>query len=504
MQTILQASRKKQKAIAASKAQQMKQDLLQNLIKHTAVKGVLASKSGEKSAGSSQDSSAAGKNVNSANDMFKLPSLPSGSQPEETFDDYEDYDSDSSIELSPRKQGKWIGNIHTVDVTSADFKALPADVRYDVLTDLKETRKQNSWGRLHEMPDKSHEFSDYQMKRLLKRRQVQESLETAEKEMGGRTLTLEELEKLLTEQGINTGGRDTAYRIASDSTTRLIFINDPKGLKRNSTDEAASSQSSSQHSRSTDEAQLSRDSGNEDSSFARNPTESVIENINEYDIGDSDWESEDDVIMTAKTVEPSPLIRKKYFGKQRINPALAYMLEHAGIPEDEILALMEGSKQKSTKSEKSAPSLTPDDVSIEDNESKKKSCSSKLFSDSEELIDLTQVTDTEKVEKSSSDVGVIKETSFELNSTDKSISTVMTMSSDSDTDSDLVEIQDVPIPETNFGLEITVKSDEPRKDDEEDMFADVFATESAETSDVSTQRKENHLSHQNLRLRVAK
>lgn len=62
------------------------------------------------------------------------------------------------------------------------------------------------------------------MKRLLKRRYVQESLESAEKEMGGRTLTLEELEKLLTEQGVDTKGRDAAFRIAADNITRVIYI----------------------------------------------------------------------------------------------------------------------------------------------------------------------------------------------------------------------------------------------------------------------------------------
>lgn len=62
------------------------------------------------------------------------------------------------------------------------------------------------------------------MKRLLKRRLVQESLESAEKEMGGKTLTLDELNKLLTEQGVNTKD-DEVYRIAADSTTRLIYIN---------------------------------------------------------------------------------------------------------------------------------------------------------------------------------------------------------------------------------------------------------------------------------------
>lgn len=42
--------------------------------------------------------------------------------------------------------------------------------------------------------------------------------------MGGRTLTLEELDRLLTDQGINTSTHDdAAYRIASDSKTRVLY-----------------------------------------------------------------------------------------------------------------------------------------------------------------------------------------------------------------------------------------------------------------------------------------
>lgn len=62
------------------------------------------------------------------------------------------------------------------------------------------------------------------MKRLLKRRLVQQSLENAEKEMGGKTLTLEELDKLLKEQGIPTDIQNYTHRIAADNTTRLIYI----------------------------------------------------------------------------------------------------------------------------------------------------------------------------------------------------------------------------------------------------------------------------------------
>lgn len=128
----------------------MKADLINNLIRHSVVKTVLKKDSKD------QNSEALQITMNmqtkrSDQDMFALPDMPSVSNVQSYVDDNQ-HDSDTVLELSPRKQSKWTGNIHNVDVTSSEFKALPADVRYDILTDLKETRKQNSWGRLYEMP----------------------------------------------------------------------------------------------------------------------------------------------------------------------------------------------------------------------------------------------------------------------------------------------------------------------------------------------------------------
>lgn len=99
-------------------------------------------------------------------------------------------------------------------------------MRHEILTDLKETRKQSSWGRIHEMPKQSDDFSGFQMKRLLKRYSVQISLEEAEKEMGGRTLSLAELETLLKDQGVVTSSNSVGSRIASDEHTRYVLIKD--------------------------------------------------------------------------------------------------------------------------------------------------------------------------------------------------------------------------------------------------------------------------------------
>lgn len=69
----------------------------------------------------------------------------------------------------------------------------------------------------------SSDFSDYQMTRLLKRRSVQVSLENAEREMGGKSLSLGEIEEILSEQGVVTNS-NIGSRIAADSITRYVYV----------------------------------------------------------------------------------------------------------------------------------------------------------------------------------------------------------------------------------------------------------------------------------------
>lgn len=132
--------------------------------------------------------------------------------------------SELEDELCPKRS--YDVNINKIDVTSLHFKSLPADIRHDILTDIKETRKQNTWGRLRELPVESNDFSSYQMSRLLRRRQVQIGLEEAEKEMGGKTWSLSELESLLSEDGVLEVSDKCAQKIASDENTRFLLVRD--------------------------------------------------------------------------------------------------------------------------------------------------------------------------------------------------------------------------------------------------------------------------------------
>ncbi|XP_035793693.1 DNA repair protein complementing XP-G cells-like [Anopheles albimanus] len=151
--------------------------------------------------------------------MFKLPPMK---LPEEPIDLDK---SDSSMDEKASRNYYHL-NLNAIDVTSVYFKNLPADVRHEILNDIKETRKQSSWGRLHELPVQSDSFSSFQMTRLLKRRQVQVELEEAEKEMGGKCLSLAELESLLNEEGVATSSSRAAQQIASDENTRFLLVRD--------------------------------------------------------------------------------------------------------------------------------------------------------------------------------------------------------------------------------------------------------------------------------------
>ncbi|XP_011861785.1 PREDICTED: DNA repair protein complementing XP-G cells [Vollenhovia emeryi] len=519
------ASRRKQKSIATSKAQKMKTDLIHNLIKHSVVKTALNKDSKDQNGGAIQIMI----NMQTKRpdeDMFALPDIPDVSGAQSYVDD-DEYDSDTVAELSPRKQSKWMGNIHNVDVTSGEFKALPADVRYDILTDLKETRKQNSWGRLHEMPQESHEFSGFQLKRLLKRRHVQESLESAEKEMGGKTLTLEELEKLLTEQGIDTKGRDAAFRIAADNTTRLIYISDKNALATRSVASESEVDKSVTLQDANEEVEPVAGPSKPTTSIAENINEyelndsdseadvpiyddslSIVENINEYTF-DSDWESENDINESLALL-----------GKRTTNPALTYMLEYSDLSQNQIMNLIKRNKDKSPKTasvgvkaaaknicieltedakpEDDKSMLTPPEngeEALESAESQniKDTCTAKenvavesipSSPESDNLVEVEPLEDNAEAlniitsDVSSPDKGITLE---EQSSAAKSNDVTQMDTSDSDCD-DFIEIHDVPIHDMNISrniaknkdIEITFKSD---KKPEDDMFADIFEKE---------------------------
>lgn len=285
--------------------------------------------------------------------MFVLPDK-SASELDTTVDSSCSSDDESSS--SPSKH--W--DLHTIDEKSEHFRSLPADVRHEILTEIMETRKQSSWGRLHELPTHSGDFSSFQMKRLLKRYSVQVSLEEAQKEMGGHTLSLGELEALLTEEGIVTVASNAASsRIASCADTRYLLIKDVKKEMENAkkakekntetdvdTNVNIISQESSSSSSFIDTVskdseyesdlaaaiQLSlQDQPSTSKDVACSKELSYLENFND---GDFESESESD--------------EEKSFSL--LAQAKSYMMEYSGLTPNEIAKILKnGQKEKSNK-----------------------------------------------------------------------------------------------------------------------------------------------------------
>jgi len=93
---------------------------------------------------------------NDEDDLFKLPELPAASAGLDNTGEGSEQDtsasaSDSSFDESTARHA-YNSSLQAIDVKSQHFRNLPADVRHEILTDIKETRKQSSWGRLHELP----------------------------------------------------------------------------------------------------------------------------------------------------------------------------------------------------------------------------------------------------------------------------------------------------------------------------------------------------------------
>ncbi|KRT79731.1 hypothetical protein AMK59_6809, partial [Oryctes borbonicus] len=216
-QTI--AKRNQLKSKNSNDANQLQKQLLKSLLKHSAINAVLTDKA--KAVLEHDIQKANQSNRDTRGDMFQLPAVETESVNVES-----DGESSSSDDDHSHLMRQW--DLYTIDEKSAHFKSLPINIRHEILSDLKDTRKQSSWGRIHELPTQSDDFSGYQMNRLLKRYSVQTALEETEKEMGGCTLSLGELEKLLINHGVISSTSIVSRRIASDEDKRYIYIRNLK------------------------------------------------------------------------------------------------------------------------------------------------------------------------------------------------------------------------------------------------------------------------------------
>ncbi|KAG8183978.1 hypothetical protein JTE90_007411 [Oedothorax gibbosus] len=73
--------------------------------------------------------------------------------------------------------------LNKIDIESDDFNDLPPDVKQEILSTLKESRRHRTWEQSQELPEDSDEFSNFQLQGLLKKRNLSRKLEQVQKDL---------------------------------------------------------------------------------------------------------------------------------------------------------------------------------------------------------------------------------------------------------------------------------------------------------------------------------
>lgn len=270
------------------------------------------------------------------NDLFKLPPVQDDLPKDDSYTDIGESDESSFDE---KQRVVYNHNLQAIDVKSSHFQSLPADIRHEILSDIKETRKQSSWGRLHELPAESQSFSSFQMKRLLKRRQVQVELEEAEKEMGGKGLSMAELENLLSEEGVVDPDLATE-RIASSDHIRYLHVRDiTKALKKETEEKVKKEKLEKIKGEKEDESNEKK----------MNKIE-IVENIKMEELNDEDYDLQRAIQLSLGASEPFGEVaangggdtvrltdeQKKALGSAANSLARHYMIEYGGMNDEDV------------------------------------------------------------------------------------------------------------------------------------------------------------------------
>ncbi|XP_074819405.1 DNA excision repair protein ERCC-5 isoform X1 [Natator depressus] len=209
------AKRRQRKELAASDSKKTTEKLLKTFLKRQAIKTALTGKSNEALPSISQV------RREEIDDMYVLSSL----QEEEKKSSEDEDEKEWEERMSQKKilQEEFFDNPHSVDIESEDFSSLPPEVKHEILTDIKEFTKRRTL--FETMPEESNDFSQYQLKGLLKKNNLNRYIENVEKEMS------QQDSGQIQTQYENEGGfmkEVESKRVVSEDTSHYILI---KGIQ---------------------------------------------------------------------------------------------------------------------------------------------------------------------------------------------------------------------------------------------------------------------------------
>uniref|UniRef100_A0A3P8ZE81 Excision repair cross-complementation group 5 n=1 Tax=Esox lucius TaxID=8010 RepID=A0A3P8ZE81_ESOLU len=208
-QTLAVRRQKKEEKTLESK--QTNEKLLKTFLKRQAIKAALGDRSQESLP------SLSSVRREEVDDLYVLPALPSLQEREKSSSEEEE---ELEEQLHHSYQGDVYEDPNSVDINSEEFAAMPPEVKHEILKDMKEFSKRRRT-MYHTPPERSGDFSQYQLAGLLQRNKLNVRLEGVEREMSNRSAGNAPGAELYSQK---EGHSVETRRLLSEDSTHYILI----------------------------------------------------------------------------------------------------------------------------------------------------------------------------------------------------------------------------------------------------------------------------------------
>ncbi|NXN23949.1 ERCC5 protein, partial [Nycticryphes semicollaris] len=214
--------RRQRKEIAITDSRKTTEKILKTFLKRQIIKTALTGKRQEKKLLSLSLPSITQVRREEIDDIYVLPPL----EDEEKNSSEEEDEKEWEARMSHKQmlQEELCANPHSVDIESEDFNKLPPEIKHEILTDMKEFTKRKRT-LFEAMPEESSDFSQYQLRGLLKKSSLNRCIENVQKELN------QQHSGEIQTQYENEGGfvkEVESRKVVSEDTSHYILI---KGIQ---------------------------------------------------------------------------------------------------------------------------------------------------------------------------------------------------------------------------------------------------------------------------------
>ncbi|KAK3870054.1 hypothetical protein Pcinc_024678 [Petrolisthes cinctipes] len=339
------ASRRLRREVAANRAKQVRERLLNNLLRSQAVRSAL----GKSGPGPSLNH--VSKPIKQEKDMFELPPLPqplsNKPKPDETTQDstqtiIKTEEEDSEDETETHMKDLNLPNLHQFEFESDAFQKLPIDARHEILTELQDTRKQDSWSTLNQMPQELECFAEFQMGRLRKRRKFQETLDQTRDEI--RKKVTEEMESEMF--GELEKYVSHSQRVISEDATHSILVKkiQDTGVNEEKIDDNEGAEGKVEGNSNKGKSPAKKQKKGIDKDFLTElAKQGVLRSQPESD-SESEWEDDSDLTYSQSDDEGrgggGRMKQNTSVDEASFLKVVGSLMENSGLTQEEILALI--------------------------------------------------------------------------------------------------------------------------------------------------------------------